>query len=205
MAQIYLLAVTLNVWVLVAILAAAFGAQLWMGEPPCPLCMIQRIALMLAGLGLLRILMRARSGVVTWSAAAVGQSMAIIAALLGGVAAGRQVLLPVLPGDPGFGSTVLGLHLYTWCFIVFGCQIGASAVMLIASGWLDGGKLRWSATTITTAGFVVVVAANLLSVIAEAGLHWDLPANPVVQIAAFSRTDHASNTSSHERSMLALR
>jgi len=51
--------------------------------------------------------------------------------------------------------------------------------MLIASGWLDGGKLRWSATTITTAGFVVVVAANLLSVIAEAGLHWHLPANPV--------------------------
>jgi len=85
MAQIYLLAVTLNVWVLVPILAAAFGAQLWMGEPPCPLCMIQRIALMLAGLGLLRIPFRARSSVVTCSAAAVGQGMAIIAALLGGV------------------------------------------------------------------------------------------------------------------------
>ena len=111
---------TLNVWVLVAILAAAFGARLWMGEPPCPLCMIQRIALMLAGLGLLRILARARSGVATCWAAAFGQGMTIIAALLGGVAVGRQVLLHILPGDPGFGSPVLGLHLYTWCFIVFG-------------------------------------------------------------------------------------
>jgi hypothetical protein len=39
------------------------------------------------------------------------QGMAIIAAALGAVAAGRQVLLHILPGDPGFGFPVFGLHL----------------------------------------------------------------------------------------------
>ena len=33
-------------------------------------------------------------------------------------------------------------------------------------------------TTIAAAAFVFVVVANLVSVIAEAGLSWDLPANP---------------------------
>ena len=53
MARLYLLAVTLNVWVLVVILAAAFAVQFWSGEPPCPLCVMQRIALMLIALVLL--------------------------------------------------------------------------------------------------------------------------------------------------------
>jgi hypothetical protein len=34
-------------------------------------------------------------------------------------------------------------------------------------------------THATAGAFVVIVVANLLSVIAEAGLHWDLPPNPV--------------------------
>jgi hypothetical protein len=62
--------------------------------------------------------------------------MAIIAALLGSVAAGRQILLHMLPGDPGFGAPAFGLHLYTWCFIAFGCQIATNAVLLIAAAGL---------------------------------------------------------------------
>jgi hypothetical protein len=31
---------------------------------------------------------------------------------------------------------------------------------------------------VTAAAFAFVVAANLISVVAEAGLHWDLPADP---------------------------
>ena len=37
MAPLFLLAATVNVWVLVVILTAAFGVQLIAGEPPCPL------------------------------------------------------------------------------------------------------------------------------------------------------------------------
>jgi disulfide bond formation protein DsbB len=177
--RLYLLAATLNAWVLIAILAAAMVVQFGLGEPPCPLCIMQRIALMLVGLGPIHILLNARGGALTARAAAVGQGMAIIAALLGAIAAGRQLLLHILPGDPGFGSPVLGLHLYTWCFVAFGCQIAASAVLLIAGAWLEDGKAAWPLTGITVVAFAAIVAANLLSVIAEAGFNWDLPSDPV--------------------------
>jgi disulfide bond formation protein DsbB len=179
MARLYLLAVTLNVWILIAVLAAAFGVQLWLGEAPCPLCVMQRTGLMLAGLGPLHILMRANNGVLTARIAAVGQGMAIVGAALGAAAATRQIFLHILPGDPGFGSPVLGFHLYTWCFIAFACQIAASGVLAIAAGWLPDSKVFWPLTRVTAIAFAAIVIVNLLSVIAEAGLHWELPENPV--------------------------
>ena len=179
MAQLYLLAVTLNVWVLVAVLAAAFGVQLWFGEPPCPLCVMQRTALMLVGLGPLHILLRANNGLLTARDAAVGQGMAIVAAALGAVVATRQIFLHILPGDAGFGSPVLGMHLYTWCFIAFACQIVASGVLAISAGWLTDSKVPLPLTRVTAIAFAAIVIANLLSVIAEAGPHWELPENPV--------------------------
>ena len=62
MARLYVLAAALNVWVLVLILAAAFAVQIIAGELPCPLCVVQRIALMLCALGPLYILLQARDG-----------------------------------------------------------------------------------------------------------------------------------------------
>ena len=179
MTRLYLAAATLNVWVLVLLLAAAFAVQLIVGELPCPLCVVQRVALMLVALGPLHILLRARHDALTVRDAAVGNGIAILAALLGVIASGRQTLLHILPGDAGFGSPVLGFHLYTWCLIAFACQIAASAVMLLATAWLDDKPLDWHATGITTLAFAVVVVANLLSVAAEAGFNWDLPADPV--------------------------
>jgi disulfide bond formation protein DsbB len=179
MTRLYLLAATANVWVLIAILAAAFAVQLITGELPCPLCVMQRITLMLVALGPLHILVRARGGALTSRDAAVGNGIAIIAALLGAAASGRQVLLHILPGDAGFGSPVLGLHLYTWCLIAFTCQIAAGGAMLVAAGWLDEKPVAWRATSATAIAFATVVAVNLLSVIAEAGFHWDLPSDPV--------------------------
>jgi disulfide bond formation protein DsbB len=179
MTRLYLAAATLNVWVLVLVLAAAFAVQLILGELPCPLCVMQRVALMLVALGPLHILLRARGGVLTCRDAAVGNGIAILAALLGVIASGRQVLLHILPGDAGFGAPVFDLHLYTWCLVAFGCQIAASAVMLLATAWLQDKPVHWRATGVTTLAFATIVAANLLSVIAEAGLNWDLPSDPV--------------------------
>ena len=179
MARLYLLAATLNAWVLVLVLAAAFAVQLILGEPPCPLCVVQRIALMLCALGPLYVLMRARDGALSARDVAIGSGIAIVSALVGAVTSTRQVLLHILPGDAGFGSPVLGLHLYTWCLIAFVCQIAASAVMLIGVAWLEAERVSWRMTSVTAAAFVAIVAANLLSVIAEAGLAWDLPSDPV--------------------------
>ena len=50
---------------------------------------------------------------------------------------GRQVLLHILPGDPGYGGEVLGLHLYSWAFIVFATIIAGQwdHVNLSSSSW----------------------------------------------------------------------
>ena len=66
---------------------------------------------MLIGLGLLHTLLLTHTAGLTSSSIAVGQGMAIMGASLGALAAGRQILLHVLPGDPGFGSPAFGLHL----------------------------------------------------------------------------------------------
>jgi disulfide bond formation protein DsbB len=180
MAHLFLLAATANVWVLVLILAAAFGFQLIAGEPPCPLCVVQRIALMMCALGPLYMLRQTRRGVFAVRAIAAGSGIAIISAVLGAVVSTRQVLLHILPGDPGFGSPFLGLHLYTWCLIAFISQIAASGLMLIGSAWLkEEERISWRMTNVTAGAFVVLVVGNLLSVIAEAGFHWDLPPDPV--------------------------
>jgi disulfide bond formation protein DsbB len=183
MARLIVLAAAANVWVLVLILAAAFGAQLVFGEPPCPLCVVQRIALMLCALGPLYVLARARDGALTGGDVAVGNGLTILAALVGAAVSTRQVLLHILPGDAGFGSPVLGLHLYTWCLIAFVVQIAASGVMLLGGAWLQEGKVAWQGVAwrlapATAGAFVLIVVANLLSVVAEAGLNWDLPSDP---------------------------
>ena len=50
----------------------------------------------------------------------------------------RQILLHITPGDPGYGSVVLGLHLYTWALLIFAAlgltTISLTASMLIAAG-----------------------------------------------------------------------
>jgi disulfide bond formation protein DsbB len=179
MARLYLLAAAFNVWVLVLILAAAFGVQLVLGEPPCPLCVVQRIALMLCALGPLYMLLQARDGALTYRSIAIGSGMSIISALVGAAVSTRQVLLHILPGDKGFGSPLFGLHLYTWCLIAFISQIAASSLMLIAATWLKEQSVPWRIANVTAAAFVVIVVANLMSVVAEAGLHWDLPSDPI--------------------------
>jgi disulfide bond formation protein DsbB len=166
-----LLAASLNVWTLILILVAAFGMQLTFAEPPCPLCVVQRITLMLCALGPLYMLLQARRGVLTCRAIAIGSGISIIAALLGAAASTRQVLLHILPGDRGFGSPLLGIHLYTWSLIAFISQIAASGLMLIGAAWLKEQPVSSRITNATASAFLVIVVANLVSVIAEAGYH----------------------------------
>ena len=59
--------------------------------------------------------------------------MVIGAALVGGSFSVRQILLHIAPveGEPtGYGSAVLGMHLYTWAAIVFLTTIAGTAVFL---------------------------------------------------------------------------
>lgn len=179
MARLYLIAATANAWVLMLILVAAFGAQFINGELPCPLCVLQRIGLMLCALGPLYLLIGQRDGEVAVRDVATAGGIGILAALFGVAASTRQVLLHILPNDPGYGSPILGLHLYTWCLIAFLAHIAANALMLTGTAWLSDQRIApWRLTGVTAAALALIVVANIVSVIAEAGLEWRLPENP---------------------------
>lgn len=104
------------------ILSGALFIQFFYGEQPCPLCLLQRAAFVSVGIGLL---MNVRYGnkVSHWA-------IAIFSAAIGLAVSTRQILLHITSSQ-GFGSAVLGLHMYTWCFIAFFITIVGSAVMLL--------------------------------------------------------------------------
>ena len=119
------LAIRLNALVLYAVSAVlimAFYWQLAYDELPCPLCLLQRVAL--AGLAVGPIL------TIRHGPRPANYGLVIIAALMGAAIAARQILLHIMPGDPGFGSAFLGLHFYTWAFLCFVMAILWAAVML---------------------------------------------------------------------------
>src|SRR5437870_11062451 len=118
-------AITLNALGLYAVglvLAAAFAAQLLLHELPCPLCLLQRIQFAMLAVGpILNIRFGARPS---------HYAVSLLTAVAGAAFAARQMLLHVMPGDPGYGSALLGYHYYTWAFIGFAVAIVALAAML---------------------------------------------------------------------------
>jgi disulfide bond formation protein DsbB len=111
---------------IVLVLLVAFVLQFVHNELPCPLCTLQRVAFVLCGLGFL---LNLRFG-----SQPAHYGVAILGALFGLVASGRQVLLHVMPGDKGYGSSLLGAHLYSWNFVFFLAAILGAALLLILSG-----------------------------------------------------------------------
>src|SRR5262245_27522538 len=109
----------LNVLAVCGVLLGAFAVQFGQGELPCPLCVLQRMAMLLCAVGPAFVIARARRGDVEAGDFADGYGMSVLAGVAGAAVAGRQVLLHVPPSDPGYGEPVLGLHLYSWSFIVF--------------------------------------------------------------------------------------
>ena len=120
------LAVSLNalgLYAIALVLVVAFAAQLVLGELPCPLCLLQRIQFaMLAVEPVLN---------VRFGPHPSHDAISLLTAIAGAGIAMRQVLLHIMPGDPGYGSALLGYHYYTWAFIGFAVAIALIAIMLL--------------------------------------------------------------------------
>jgi disulfide bond formation protein DsbB len=116
--------------VVCGVLLGSLTYQFALGELPCPLCVIQRLAFLLTGVGPIGILRRAVEGRSDRALQARGFAMTILAAMVGAAASARQILLHIVPPDPGYGPPVLGLHLYSWALLVFACLIASSALGL---------------------------------------------------------------------------
>ena len=146
------------------VLSFAFAWQLVFHEPPCPLCLLQRIAFVLTGIGLL---LNVRFG-----PAPLHYGVTILSALGGAFASARQVALHIGPGDPGYGAPFLGLHFYTWGLLAFVALIAYCGLMLS----LDRANAEY--TMPRTTGpyarlimwlFFLLVLANLGSTLLECG------------------------------------
>lgn len=163
------------------VLIGAFVVQFAEGEMPCPLCLIQRMCMILAAIGPAYILVEGRSRHAHgFSIMGGGFGMSILAAVGGMAVSARQVLLHIKPGDPGYGSPVLGMHLYTWALVVFISVILVSGLTIMFEPRLDlprSRRLRWL-TNFTLGLFALVIAANVVSAILEAGWNLYLPDNP---------------------------
>ena len=178
-ARLYVFANAANALALLLILAGGFIVQFAANEPPCPLCVMQRIAMLLAALGPCHVLLSAARGPLKERDIAIGCGMLIGASLVGASIAIRQILLHILLNDPGFGAPFLGFHLYTWALIAFVLNISAGAVQLIGLAWFSVAAAPAKILARASAGFVAaMLIANILSVAAEAGLAWKLPDNP---------------------------
>ncbi|WP_208433018.1 disulfide bond formation protein B [Bartonella taylorii] len=155
---------TLGLIGLSIVLVVAFYYQLVKFELPCPLCLLQRVGLMLAGCGfLLNIHHKVKN---------THYGMVILGCMVTSIVAARQVFLHITPDDFGYGSTFFGLHFYTWAFIVSVLCIGAVSFVMIL------GELAHKFKTFSpfpilskTASFLFIflIAANLISTVLECG------------------------------------
>lgn len=165
----------LNVLALLAVsgvLGAAYYMEFVYDELPCPLCLLQRIALcgMAAGL-----ILNLRFGL-----APRNYGLILLAAASGGAFAVRQILLHIAPDDPGYGSTLLGYHFYTWAAIVFAVAIVATAVSLLFDEQFErSGSRRLGPVAVLAIVIAIgMAAANVATTFLECGLHV-CPDNPV--------------------------
>ena len=161
------LAMTLNVlglYAVAAVLAGAFAAQLLLGELPCPLCLLQRIAFAMLAVGpILNVRYGSRPS---------HYALSLLAAAGGAAFATRQVLLHILPGDPGYGTALLGYHYYTWALIAFAVAILLISAMLLFDRQFapdDPPQRPGRFASLAVWLVIVLVALNVVSTLLQCG------------------------------------
>lgn len=120
--------------VIAGVLTAALYMQYGRGELPCPLCLLQRVAMLGVCFGLM---LNFRSG---FSDRNLGYSLLFSVFLL--IVAVRQTLLDIYPrpGHEYVGSAVLGLHMPVWSVLIAVALISAFALKLCILGSEDGAR-----------------------------------------------------------------
>lgn len=92
------------------LLLVAFILQIGFHELPCPLCLLQRLGILAIAFGfLLNVQFKIRP---------IHYTLSLISAMLTAAISVRQIFLHVIPGDAGYGLPLLGIHLYTWVFLL---------------------------------------------------------------------------------------
>lgn len=152
------------------ILTAAMVIQYTYGELPCPLCLLQRVAMLGVCFGIMQSF---RNG---FSDRNLGYSLLFSVFLL--VVATRQTLLDIYPrpGHEYVGSAILGLHMPVWSILIALALITAVAVKLCVVGTEDGAKpperksLVGRLAAVLSLYVIAVALINFGSVVVQCGL-----------------------------------
>jgi disulfide bond formation protein DsbB len=148
-----------------AVLIVAFYYQFALGELPCPLCALQRVGFVIAGVALI---LNLRSG-----HAPAHYGLVLLTAVAAGAASLRQIALHVVPGTGSFGSALFGFHFYTWAFVGYGALVLYVGAMLMLGGRTadSAHNLRLNgAERAACALFVALTAANVMAFVLECGV-----------------------------------
>lgn len=147
------------------ILVVALGFQIFLHDLPCPLCLLQRVGFFGIAIGLL---MNLRFGLHPSHYA-----IALLSALFTSFVALRQIALHVVPGTGVYGLPFLGLHLYTWSFIISMLIILFTTVMLgIDRQYQNSMAIRmqshWSTYTLIALTALLLII-NIISLFMQCG------------------------------------
>lgn len=142
----------------------AFYYQLVLGELPCAFCNLIRVSLMVFGAGLL---LNLRFGFNPWN-----YVLSAVGALIGSLISLLFLFIKAPPDSVPTGSAVLGLHMYSWTFIIctsaglycvlmlaFNTNRKSAESSLIPSDTLIHSKVR----SVVMGLFIFLVGANLVS------------------------------------------
>ncbi|HYG44705.1 MAG TPA: disulfide bond formation protein B [Bordetella sp.] len=147
------------------LLYVAFAWQLLFDAAPCPLCLLQRAAFVMAGVGLL---LNIRLG-----PSPLHYAMVIAASLGGLVAGGNQLVAQAGPDALPAGPPLLGMPVYSWSFLAF-CALLVFCVLMLAADrkWGDNAlKKPVALPALVVMGlFLLAILANVAVTSLECGL-----------------------------------
>lgn len=155
--------------VLAAILTMAMVLQLAFGEIPCPLCLLQRVAMLGCCFGLIQQLRAEESQ--------RGAGIGLVFALLLLVISARQTLLDIVPrpGHSYVGQAVFGMHMPVWSVVIAVALLAGFAIRFAlfggprAAAMTEGLAMRRCARVLEL--YVVLLCAiNFLAVVLQCGL-----------------------------------
>ena len=149
-----------------AVLAMAFYSQFTQNELPCPLCLLQRVATVAVLCGLMLNVVKGPKP--------DHYSIMIIGAFFGCAVSLRQISLHIVPGSGSYGAPFLGMHYYTWAFLVFALLIFGTAIIAAYSTQYHKQKFiafreQSGIAKVAIVVAVIFVAMNALVTFAECG------------------------------------
>lgn len=149
-----------------AVLAMAFYGQFTQDELPCPLCLLQRVATVAVLCGLMLNVVKGPKP--------DHYSIMIISASYGAAVSLRQISLHIVPGTGSYGVPFMGMHYYTWAFLVFALIILGTAIIAAYSTQYHKQKFipfgeQSGIAKVAIVVSVVFVAMNAIVTFAECG------------------------------------